>query len=246
MATMRRFSQSIEAGRMPDRLAEGLWDLIQGTDITAYNLYRRAVHNRPMVPKPDGVHQVYFLCQAEQAPNPDSRITLSDRRDALGSRLPVLDWRLGELDKRTLQVQGKLLGGEMARLGLGLFQFDPWLRDGGNSWSPTMVGGYHQMGTTRMSDDERTGVVDANCRVHGLENLYVAGSSVYPDRQQHQPDADTGGIGATAQRSFEAADNGAGVSGPRRCRRFLHQRHEMPVRPRRDAPRLGFQRFEVE
>ena len=136
MATMRRFAQAIEAGRMPDRLAEGLWDLIQGTDITAYNLYRRAIHNRPMVPKPDGVHQVYFLCQAEQAPNPDSRITLSDRRDALGSRLPVLDWRLGELDKRTLQVQGKLLGGELARLGLGLFQFDPWLRDGGNSWSP--------------------------------------------------------------------------------------------------------------
>jgi choline dehydrogenase-like flavoprotein len=187
MATMRRFAQSIQAGRMPDRLAEGLWDLIQGTDIMAYNLYRRAVHNRPIVPRPDGVHQVYFLCQAEQAPNPDSRITLSDRRDALGSRMPVLDWRLGELDKRTLQVQGKLLGGELARLGLGLFQFDPWLRDGGNSWSPTMVGGYHHMGTTRMSDDERTGVVDANCRVHGLGNLYVAGSSVYPTSSNINP-----------------------------------------------------------
>ncbi|HYI72880.1 MAG TPA: GMC family oxidoreductase [Skermanella sp.] len=187
MATMRRFAQSIAAGHVPDRLAEGLWDLIQGTDITAYNLYRRAIHNRPMVPKPDGVHQVYFLCQAEQAPNPDSRITLSDRRDALGSRLPVLDWRLGELDKRTLQVQGKLLGGELARLGLGLFQFDPWLREGGTSWSPSMVGGYHQMGTTRMSDDERTGVVDANCRVHGLDNLYVAGSSVYPTGSNINP-----------------------------------------------------------
>ena len=52
---------------------------------------------------------------------------------------------------------------------------------------PTMVGGYHQMGTTRMSGDERTGVVDANCRVHGLENLYVAGSSVYPTGSNINP-----------------------------------------------------------
>ena len=95
---------------MPDRLAEGLWELIQGTDIMAYNLFRRTVLSRPIVPKPERVSQVFFNCQAEQAPNPDSRITLSDSRNALGVRLPVLDWRLGELDKRTLYVPAKLLG----------------------------------------------------------------------------------------------------------------------------------------
>ncbi len=38
----------------------------------------------------------------------------------------------------------------------------------------------HPSGTTRMSASPRTGVVDANCRVHGVENLYIAGSSVFP------------------------------------------------------------------
>ena len=36
------------------------------------------------------------------------------------------------------------------------------------------------MGTTRMSADPAQGVVDADCRVHGMANLYVAGSSVFP------------------------------------------------------------------
>jgi choline dehydrogenase-like flavoprotein len=36
------------------------------------------------------------------------------------------------------------------------------------------------MGTTRMALDPRRGVVDQDCRVHGVENLYIAGSSVFP------------------------------------------------------------------
>ena len=46
--------------------------------------------------------------------------------------------------------------------------------------SYTIGYGNHHMGTTRMSEDPKTGVVDANCRVHGLSNLYIAGSSVFP------------------------------------------------------------------
>jgi choline dehydrogenase-like flavoprotein len=48
------------------------------------------------------------------------------------------------------------------------------------TWSPRMIGGHHHMGTTRMSDDPRTGVVDRDCRVHGMANLFIAGSSVFP------------------------------------------------------------------
>ena len=50
----------------------------------------------------------------------------------------------------------------------------------GEQWPASLVGGNHHMGTTRMSDDESTGVVDRNCRIHGLHGLYVAGSSVFP------------------------------------------------------------------
>jgi choline dehydrogenase-like flavoprotein len=42
------------------------------------------------------------------------------------------------------------------------------------------IGGYHHMGTTRMAEDPRRGVTDARTRVHGIGNLYVAGSSLFP------------------------------------------------------------------
>jgi choline dehydrogenase-like flavoprotein len=179
-AALRRFGQTVTSGRVPDRLAEDLWELIQNADIMAYNLFRRTVLSRPIVPKPERVSRVFFNCQAEQAPNPDSRITLSNERNALGGRLPILDWRLTELDKRSFYVPAKLLGAELARLGIGLFRIEPWLLDGANTWSPNLVGGYHHMGTTRMAKDERQGVVDSTCKVHNVDNLYVAGSSVFP------------------------------------------------------------------
>lgn len=55
-----------------------------------------------------------------------------------------------------------------------------WLYSESPTWSYSLRGGYHHMGTTRMSDDPRAGVVDKNCRVHGTENLFIAGSSVFP------------------------------------------------------------------
>jgi choline dehydrogenase-like flavoprotein len=47
------------------------------------------------------------------------------------------------------------------------------------SWPEEVLGGFHHMGTTRMADSPEHGVVDANCRVHGVDNLYIAGSSVF-------------------------------------------------------------------
>ena len=58
-------------------------------------------------------------------------------------------------------------------------RIDDWLLADDTSW-PGLDIRYHHMGTTRMSDDAAHGVVDANCRVHGIGNLYVAGSSVFP------------------------------------------------------------------
>ena len=55
-----------------------------------------------------------------------------------------------------------------------------WLTDDGTSWPDDLFGGHHHMGTTRMAEDPRRGVVDADCRVYGVRNLYVAGSSVFP------------------------------------------------------------------
>jgi choline dehydrogenase-like flavoprotein len=115
----------------------------------------------------------------EQAPNPDSRITLGNDIDALGQRKVCVDWRLTPLDHHTYRSSATLFGNELARVGHGHFTLAPWLADESNA-RPGIHGTAHHMGTTRMSDDPGKGVVDRDCKVHGMDNLHVAGSSVFP------------------------------------------------------------------
>lgn len=133
-----------------------------------------------------GLRKVYLLVRAEQAPNPDSRVTLSGTCDALGMPRVALDWRLSSLDKDSVARNVQVLDGELRRLGLGHVEASEWLRDGRLEWPVDLtisnhhIGGFHHMGTTRMGSDPATSVVDADCRVHGYHNLFVAGSSVFP------------------------------------------------------------------
>ena len=128
---------------------------------------------------------LYVMARAEQAPNPDSRVCLSTEKDALGCPRADLDWQLSALDKETMLQFGKTLQREFDRLGLGKVTTSEWLEDSQPNWpvDPTVgnhpIGGYHHMGTTRMSTSARDGVVDANCTVHGYDNLHIAGSSVF-------------------------------------------------------------------
>jgi choline dehydrogenase-like flavoprotein len=115
----------------------------------------------------------------EQAPNPDSRISLGEERDALGQRKVRIDWRLTALDRHTYRTAANLFGTELARACGGRFEPDAWLST--DDASPARVRGTaHHLGTTRMADDPNRGVVDRHCRVHGMDNLHVAGSSVFP------------------------------------------------------------------
>ena len=127
------------------------------------------------------------LCAAEQAPNPDSRVSLVEERDALGLPRIALDWRLTELDKRSLQAGHQAVALELGRTGLGRLQIEDWLTADVTTWTPTLTGGHHHIGTTRMSEDPARGVVDGDCRVHGIANLYVAGSSVFPTSGSANP-----------------------------------------------------------
>jgi choline dehydrogenase-like flavoprotein len=129
--------------------------------------------------------ELYLMARAEQSPNPASRVKLSTEIDALGCRRGDLDWQLSELDKRSVLELARAVGREFERLGLGKLHTSEWLEDGTATWpvDPTVgnhpIGGYHHMGTTRMSHSSVTGVVDANCTVHGYSNLHIAGSSVF-------------------------------------------------------------------
>jgi choline dehydrogenase-like flavoprotein len=129
--------------------------------------------------------QLYLMARAEQAPNPDSRVVLSATRDALGCRLADLDWQLSAIDKHTVHQLSLALGRQLEHSGMGKVSTMDWLEDHSTEWpvDPTVgnhpIGGYHHMGTTRMSANPARGVVDAHCTVHGLANLHIAGSSVF-------------------------------------------------------------------
>jgi choline dehydrogenase-like flavoprotein len=119
---------------------------------------------------------IEVVARVEQVPNPDSRLTLGDEVDALGLPLVHLDWRLTDVERHSIIRSLELFGAEVAARDVGRLQV--LLEDTGD-WPGDLSGGWHHMGTTRMSDDPGTGVVDADCRVHGVDNLYVAGSSVF-------------------------------------------------------------------
>ncbi|MGH9026840.1 MAG: GMC oxidoreductase, partial [Acidimicrobiia bacterium] len=113
--------------------------------------------------------------RSEQVPDPENRVTLTDEVDALGVPLVHLNWDVTAVDldciRRTLAIVAPRLG-----LGGSRLQLDPAV----GSPAGAISGGSHHMGTTRMNDDPHLGVVDAECRVHGVANLYVAGSAVFP------------------------------------------------------------------
>ncbi|HMM15150.1 MAG TPA: GMC family oxidoreductase [Parvibaculum sp.] len=115
-------------------------------------------------------------CATEQAPNPDSRILLSQEKDALGLNRTKMDWKLTAEDRTNLRRNLAALSRAFGAWGEGRVRVLFPERD---AWEEAEGWGNHHMGTTRMADDPRKGVVDANCKVHGVENLYVAGSSVF-------------------------------------------------------------------
>lgn len=124
-----------------------------------------------------------LVVSTEQCPNPDSRVTLSEERDALGMPKVRLDWRLNALDWHTMSRTAGILHEDLRRS--GVVEASALLFDGACDEGPRW--NWHHIGTTRMHEDPRRGVVDADCRVHGVGNLYIAGSSVFPTAGNHTP-----------------------------------------------------------
>ena len=121
------------------------------------------------------IQQLTVINFCEQAPRPESRVTLGERRDALGMPMLVLDWRIGREETASLVRLQRLLGERLKKEGVGDLD-----EAGLESIEPRYTDASHHMGTTRMSDDPRKGVVNRDSRLHDVDNLYVAGSSVFP------------------------------------------------------------------
>ncbi len=115
----------------------------------------------------------------EQSPNLKSRITLDTEKDLFGLRRVILNWNINDADNRTIRILGREVAREMARTKIARVQLKDYILD--DKIEISEYGHHcHQMGTTRMSENPKFGVVDKNQRVHGMQNLFIAGSSVFP------------------------------------------------------------------
>lgn len=148
-------------------------------------VYRYGIQKRAGTPKRG---RVYLAALSEMAPDPNSRITLSEVRDRLGMPRTRIDWRVGELERRTASEYVRTIASEFGRLGLGNYDLKQAARlEDEKAWVQMATDNYHHMGTTRMHESDKLGVVDSNCQVHGIDNLYIGSSAVFPSSGSSYP-----------------------------------------------------------
>lgn len=174
LISFQHLLSDLKARRINRRTLQHLWRVVRDGRKLAPEAWSHLANGE----RPRGdPHLFVAYARAEQAPNPASRVILSSDVDELGMPRVTLDWRTTLLDRKAIRLLSAFAAEEFTRLGIGQVIPAEWLV--GDEWPMTLVGGNHHMGTTRMSEDESAGVVDRNCRIHGLQGLYVAGSSVF-------------------------------------------------------------------
>ena len=162
-------------------------DPLDTTAFLGHWLLRRSLAERkfPSVILRNRTNRFSLEVHGEQMPQAGSRVTLTDRVDALGMPQLRVDWRYCQADIDSVRGTLDVLVQEFAQSGVASFDYnrdtleEDIMRFGA-------YGGHH-IGTARMGHDPRTSVVDADCRVHSVRNLFVAGSAVFPTSSQANP-----------------------------------------------------------
>ena len=153
-----------------------LWNILKGADDVTRLAYRYWFQNRAFSPKDGPIH---LEAHCEQEPDPNSRVSLGSAGDALGMPRAQIDWRVTDLSKKTVAVLHEMIRSEFRRLDVGnVIALDVLSDDA--AWCRKMSDVNHHIGTTRMADDCRHGVVNRHCQVHGVDNLHVGSSAVFP------------------------------------------------------------------
>jgi len=139
----------------------------------------------PSVILPNKNNNFSLEVHAEQIPIADSRITILEEKDTLGVPKVCIDWKYCKQDVELAEKTLKAFAEDISAQGIGEFKYDEQnfehelLRFGA-------YGGHH-IGATRMGDDPQTSVVDKNCQVHDINNLFIASCSVFPTSSQANP-----------------------------------------------------------
>jgi GMC oxidoreductase len=121
-----------------------------------------------------------FLFSAEQSPSHSNMVGLSADQDGFGVPRLTVRWRVSSDDHASVVRALALVGSEIRRLGIGTTSAPSSPDELADAIGGGFLGGTHAMGTLRMSSSPRVGVVDQQCRLHGIRNLFVASSAVFP------------------------------------------------------------------
>lgn len=170
MRSFRRIAEDIEYGRWPDTLDVDIVGMVTNFEDVLQNAGEKMGVSDP-------TYHFYLRAISEVTPNPESRVMLGEATDRFGQPRTRLVMQPNEIDRVSVQKAVMALGQALGEKGIGRLKTDysPDVQ-----WGEEMDWGYHHCGTTRMSESPADGVVDPNLRMHGVENLYIAGSSVFP------------------------------------------------------------------
>ncbi len=182
---LRSILTSFKQGKLAQDFGKQLNVILQGADYVMAAAFWSAIRSLPPLRRGDWSYLPYekrrfslieIFYQMEQAPDPNNRIVLSAERDRLGQPKTEIHWRLNEIDiQNALRIQ-QIWAEEFANAGIGELKV-------AKSWSEQAfekTAMHHHIGATRMHNNPKLGVVDANCKVHGISNLFIAGCSVFP------------------------------------------------------------------
>jgi choline dehydrogenase-like flavoprotein len=174
------------------RAGAHIWNVIKGAPGAAWFAARFLSARYAKVRLPgffvlNGAHRYALHYHAEHVPDAASRVTLGDERDALGMRRAVIDLRFGAADAASIVATHDAMGARMEAAGYArvIHAHEPDARAA--AVLAQASDGFHQIGTARMGANPATSVVDGDSRVHGMRNLFVAGSAVLPRSGQANP-----------------------------------------------------------
>jgi choline dehydrogenase-like flavoprotein len=138
-----------------------------------------------LVASQEGRYALHY--HAEHAPNPASRITLADDDERFGAPMAEIDLRFSEADARSVLTAHEELDARLREAGVARLQYRVPEDQRLARVMAQATDGFHQIGTTRMASQAKDGVVDPDCKVHGVDNLYIASSSIFPSSGQANP-----------------------------------------------------------
>lgn len=177
IASTHSMKKSIANGMFPNHFWKHIRNIASDLDMVAEGVARKK-YSRRIFDHADEHAGFVFDAMMEQTPSKDNRVELSSEKDPLGIAKVSIKWQVSDDDKERAWRAFSILGKEIAAARLGRVRLIKEMKN--QVWDDQMGFGHHHMGTTRMASSPFHGVVDSKNKVFGLNNLYVAGSSVFP------------------------------------------------------------------